>query len=147
MMFNDPTIMGIRVIVNGERVEGADLDFICDGDELLVVREADILLEASTSTTANDDASFEQMSSTDLERHFGIEENRIVASSSPIAPRRHTAASPRQNMDSPTTETSHQNSQPRSADEWITLNVGGTKFLTCRSTIEMKVINVTCSVN
>ena len=125
-MFDDSNIIGIRVLLNGERVDVADLGFICDGDELLVVRESDILMEASGTTNTdalelNDTTSL----ASDLEL-LGIEKNfdrstNLTSAQSPVLA---TEVIPSQILNC----------------DWITLNVGGTKFVTCRSTIEMKVI-------
>ena len=116
-MFDDSTIVGIRVLLNGERVDVADLGFICDGDELLLVRESDLLMEASI-TSNNDELQLNETSSltSDVER-LGIESN---------------------GASSPNTTNNLEASQFKGTD-WVTLNVGGTKFVTCRSTIETKV--------
>ena len=126
-MFDDPHIVGIRVLLNGEKVEVADLGFICDGDELLLVKESDLLMEASGTTNtdaleANDTTSL----ASDLEM-LGIEKAFHLSSSS-------STKNP-----SPLAATEVFQTPPSDRD-WITLNIGGTKFVTCRSTIEMKVI-------
>ena len=111
-MFNDTDIVGIRVLVNGERVDVADLGFICDGDELLLVRESDILLESS-GTANNAELGVDDVNSIPPECLEPLEvsnESVIEGISSQTLP-----------------------------SDWITLNVGGTRFVTCRSTIEMKV--------
>ena len=125
-MFEDPNIVGIRVLLNGERVDVADLGFICDGDELLLVRDSDLLMEAS-GTTNTDALELNDTNSlaSDLEL-LGVEKNfhenlNSTKNQSPLAA---TEIVPAQIPNS----------------DWITLNVGGTKFVTCRSTIEMKVI-------
>ena len=125
-MFDDSNIIGIRVLLNGERVDVADLGFICDGDELLLVRESDILMEASGTTNTdavelNDTTSLaSDLELLGIEKHFDGTTNFT-------------------NGQSPVVTTDVIPSQIPNCD-WITLNVGGTKFVTCRSTIEMKVI-------
>lgn len=125
-MFDDSNIIGIRVLLNGERVDVADIGFICDGDELLLVRESDLLMEASGTTNTdvlelNDATSL----ASDLE-FLGIERNFDQSTNLT-------------NNESPVVATEVIPSQISNGD-WITLNVGGTKFVTCRSTIEMKVV-------
>ena len=125
-MFEDQNIVGIRVLLNGERVDVADPGFICDGDELLLVREADLLMEAS-GTTNTDALELNDTNSlaSDLEL-LGVDKTFHESLNSKI-------------NQSPLAATEIVPDQIPNCD-WITLNVGGTKFVTCRSTIEMKVI-------
>ena len=127
-MFNDIDIVGIRVLVNGERVDVADLGFICDGDELLLVRESDILLESS-GTTNNDE--------------LGISDVNSVPSGclEPLEIGHEDVSSPVSSHKRTITPVFEAIPSQISSSEWITLNVGGTRFVTCRSTIEMKVQN------
>ena len=125
-MFDDPHIVAIRVLLNGEKVEVADLGFICDGDELLLVRDSDLLMEASGTTNtdaleANDTNSLaSDLEMLGIEKPFHESTNSSTKNQSPMA-------------------ASEVFQTPLSDCDWITLNIGGTKFVTCRSTIEMKV--------
>ena len=125
-MFDDPNIVAIRVLLNGEKVEVADLGFICDGDELLLVKDSDLLMEASGTTNtdaleANDTNSLaSDLEMLGIEKPFHESTNSSTKNQSPMAANEVFQTS-------------------RSDCDWITLNIGGTKFVTCRSTIEMKV--------
>ena len=125
-MFDDPQIVGVRVMLNGERVDVADLGFICDGDELIIVRESELVMEASGSTNTQevDDSETRSVVS-------NLEESESEDTFEPG-----TRAS--NHHSSLLAETDITPILPLVSD-WITLNVGGTKFMTCRSTIEMKV--------
>ena len=126
-MFDDSNIVGIRVMLNGERVDVADIGFICDGDELLLVRESDLLMEASgTSNDDDDDLERNETNSlsSDLEQ-LGIENNEI--------------SSPNITHKDPSMSAVEVVPLRSLGYDWVILNVGGTKFVTCRSTIEMKV--------
>ena len=125
-MFDDPQIVGVRVMLNGERVDVADLGFICDGDELIIVRESELVMEASGSTNTQE---------------VDDNETRSVVSNLEESESEDT-------FDPGTRASNHHSSLLAETDitpilplvsDWITLNVGGTKFMTCRSTIEMKV--------
>ena len=125
-MFDDPQIVGVRVMLNGERVDVADLGFICDGDELIIVRESELAMEASGSTNTQevDDNGTRSVVS-------NLEESESEDTFDP---------GPRASNNPPSllNESDIAAICPLVSD-WITLNVGGTKFMTCRSTIEMKV--------
>ena len=125
-MFDDPQIVGVRVLLNGERVDVADLGFICDGDELIIVRESELVMEASGSTNTQEVDDNETRSVVS-----NLEESESEDTFDPG-----TRAS--NNHSELLAETDITPILPLVSD-WITLNVGGTKFMTCRSTIEMKV--------
>ena len=125
-VFDDPNIVGVRVLLNGEKIEVADLGFICDGDELLLVTDSDLLMEASGTTNTdalepNDSTSLaSDLEMLGIEKPFHQSSNSSTKNQSPVA----------------ATEVFQT---PMSDIDWITLNIGGTRFVTCRSTIEMKV--------
>ena len=123
-MFDDPQIVGVRVILNGEQVDVADLGFICDGDELIIVRESELAMEASGSTNTQEVDDNETRSVVS-----NLEESESEDTFDPRASNNHSSL---------LAETDITPILPLVSD-WITLNVGGTKFMTCRSTIEMKV--------
>ena len=125
-MFDDPQIVGVRVMLNGERVDVADLGFICDGDELIIVRESQLALEASGSTNTQEVDGNETNS---VDSNLEESESEDTFDPCPRASNNHSSL---------LAETDITPILPLVSD-WITLNVGGTKFMTCRSTIEMKV--------
>ena len=125
-MFDDPQIVGVRVMLNGERVDVADLGFICDGDELIIVRESQLALEASGSTNTQEVDGNETNS---VDSNLEESESEDTFDPGPRASNNHSSL---------LAETDITPILPLVSD-WITLNVGGTKFMTCRSTIEMKV--------
>ena len=125
-MFDDPQIVGVRVMLNGERVDVADLGFICDGDELIIVRESELVMEASGSTNTQEVDDNETRSVVS-----NLEESESEDTFDP-------GTRALNNHSELLAETDITPILPLVSD-WITLNVGGTKFMTCRSTIEMKV--------
>ena len=125
-MFDDPQIVGVRVMLNGERVDVADLGFICDGDELIIVRESELAMEASGSTNTQEVDGNETNS---VDSNLEESESEDTFDPCPRASNNHSSL---------LAETNITPILPLVSD-WITLNVGGTKFMTCRSTIEMKV--------
>ena len=126
-MFEDPNIVGVRVLIKGERVDVADLGFICDGDELLVVKESDLLMEASRESSNTDNLELDDVNSLASDLENLATENAFPLSSALTKNQLCLADS---KIDQP----------QLSISDWLTLNVGGTKFVTCRSTIEMKVL-------